>query len=160
MRVAPRTKIVFGSSRICFITFPDVFYFMRQCIAVSAIIFFMLSGCISASCAARFLCISPHFVHLYTMIYPFFGSGMADIGSIGPRHSFALSPGFMSTCIDQRQKGQWSRELLPRGFTSLPQFRQINPLSFLENLFTSIVFTPKHSGFFYNTTDFFKLQVI
>ena len=27
MRVAPRTKIVFGSSRICFITFPDVFLF-------------------------------------------------------------------------------------------------------------------------------------
>ena len=55
-----------------------------------------------------------------------------------PLHSFALSPGFISTCREHRQNGQWLREVYPRASTSFPQAAHIKPLSFFENLFVSI----------------------
>ena len=37
MRVAPRTKIKLSSSRICFLTFPGVFYFLAPCFSALSV---------------------------------------------------------------------------------------------------------------------------
>ena len=95
----------------------------------------MSSGWFFASCAARFRLISPHFVHRWTIIYPFRASGSTLIGSICPPHAFALSPGFSSTWRDHRQNGQWFLDVYPSGSTSRPQCAQMNPLSFFVNRF-------------------------
>ena len=98
----------------------------------------MSSGCTFASCAALFLTVCPHFSHLWIITKPRLGSGSVFIGRKIPPQGFALSPGLISTWSEQRQKGQWFREVYPRGKTSLPQATQVKPLSFFVNLLFSI----------------------
>ena len=52
-----------------------------------------------------FFFVKPHFWHLQVTLYLFFIISMLT-GSIIPLHSDARSPGFMSTCFDQRHRGQ------------------------------------------------------
>ncbi len=100
------------------------------------------SGWIFASCAALLRTVFPHLSQRWIIIYPRFGSGSARIGRRMPPQVFALSPGFISTCREQRQNGQWLREVYPSGSTSFPQFLHIKPLSFLVNRFVSITYLP------------------
>ncbi len=74
--------------------------------AVSLISRSVSSDCDFASSAALFLTTAPHFSHLWIIIKPFFASGSVCIGRRIPQQSFALSPGFISTWSEQRQKGQ------------------------------------------------------
>ena len=94
----------------------------------------------SSSAAALFRRSSPHFRHRWITTKPFFGSGSVRIASRIPPQSAARSPGFTSTCREERQKGQWFREVYPSGGTSFPQAAQINPLSFLVKRFVSMIF--------------------
>ena len=45
-------------------------------------------------------------VHLWMMVYSPF-SKIAETGFIRPLQGLARSPGFISTCLLQRQRGQW-----------------------------------------------------
>ncbi len=92
----------------------------------------------SSSSAALLRFTAPHLSHLCITMNPRFGSVSAPIGRRAPPHSQALSPGFISICTDQRQYGQWFLDVYPSGSTFLPQWMQVNPLSFFVNLFTSI----------------------
>ena len=106
------------------------------------------SGCSFALSAARQRHIFPQERQRCTMIYPRRASGSQEIGSSAPPQGFARSPGLMSTCNDQRQKGQWLREEYPSGGTHFPQCAQKNPSSFLAKRlfcnasFCGINFTP------------------
>jgi len=100
----------------------------------------------SSSDAALFRRSWPHFRHRWITMNPFFGSGSVRMGSRIPPQSAARSPGFTSTWRDERQNGQWFREVYPSGGTSLPQAAQTNPLSFFVNRLVSIVFLPFSDG--------------
>ena len=89
---------------------------------------------ILSSFAALFLLIAPHFLHLKTITYPFFPSISILTGSKSPWHSSALSPGFLSTCFECKQYGQWFLQEYPSYGTFLPQFSHINSSSISVNL--------------------------
>ncbi len=69
-----------------------------------------------------FLWILPHFWHFWTTRHsPAFSS--VPTGSIKPQQSFARSPGKSSTCLLQRQCGQWL--VYPSPSTFSPQCSQL-----------------------------------
>ena len=96
-----------------------LFYYIFNCLLLKSIINSILS-----SFAALFFLIFPHFLHLKMITYPFFPSISKLTGSKSPWHSSCLSPGFLSTCLECKQYGQWFLEEYPNLETFFPQLSQ------------------------------------
>ena len=56
-------------------------------------------------------------------------------GSSIPLHELFLSPGFMSTCFEYKQYGQWSLAVYPNFLTFLPHFSQTKDSSIMLKVF-------------------------
>ena len=71
----------------------------------------------------------PHSTQRWTSIHSPLRFTDTAIASMSPRHPERLSPGLMSTCLDQRQSGQWFRWRVPGASpgTYLPQCSQTKP---------------------------------
>ena len=106
-----------------------------------------------SSGAHLFLTVFPHLLHLKTITFPFFGLSSIWMGIKSPLQLFCLSPGFISTCNEHKQYGQWLREETLSGSTIFLQFWQTKPLSFLVNTF---IFAP----FFWTKVITFVLEFV
>jgi hypothetical protein len=91
-----------------------------------------------------FLFSYPHLIHRWIIIYsPSLASTLT--GFISPRQSDSRSPGWRSTCLLQRQFGQWLVKPLP--FTFAPQFPQTKSSIFRVNFKVILINSYSKSAF-------------